>query len=241
MGSNSISNRLGGALAAAALLGSALAGCAAAPPAEPDPADAGTRFVACLQAAGVEAQLSQRGYALVRTAWPDPAGRTDPGAIVSLGSEFTSADLVMVAKHSDGSVWEAARSADHFGDDPDTQRAYAACAVQHPDFAQPDYDPEDDPDWQAQLATQRRVALQFANCARADGFAWVADPTDEGSLTLPADLTEAEFRAVLTACLNNQSGSFEWSAPAGLGFDWRAVLYESMGFPWPTGFSPGPR
>jgi hypothetical protein len=230
MTTSTIGRRQRASLGAGALVALALAGCTSAPETEAErdaaPSSA-ARFIACLETAGVDAQLSDEGYVLVKVASQTPADGTTFSADSSGGGE----GALLHQGDSDGDSWVAVQSSTYFVDDPDLEDAYAGCEADHPDFAQPEYDPEDDPAVQQQLAAQLEAGLAFARCARDDGYAWVADP-DPGtaSLSLPVDLTEDEFRAVLTACLDGEAPGLAWSLPsAGLDFDWKAVLDESTG------------
>ncbi|WP_159502180.1 hypothetical protein [Microbacterium sp. 18062] len=225
MSTSTMKNRIG--VGVAALLTLALAGCTTVPA----PDDAGdeepTQFVACLKAAGVDAKISDQGYVVVRIASESVDGELSIGS----GSDDGAESPLLMMGEADGSSWVAAQSSAYFGDDPDTQDAYAACEREHPDFVQPEYDPEDDPAVREQQERQRAAALEFARCARDEGFAWVADPdAASGAIALPAELTEAEFRAVLTACWSEDDPGLAWSSPADeLGFDWQAVLLDVMG------------
>lgn len=221
--------RMGAAAAGAAMLALALAGCTA-PPQDDDAQGASAQFVACLKAAGVDARIADEGFGgafvIVKIGEPDSGG----GTVSSSTDSGGEAPLVTMGD-SEG-TWVAAQSSAYFVDDPDTQDAYAACETAHPDFSQPEFDPDGDPAMQEQLAEQQANALEFARCARDAGFAWVADPGPDtaGAIALPADLTEAEFRAVMTACWDSENTGFGWSLPADdLGFDWQAVLMEFMG------------
>ena len=223
-------SRIAAMATGAVTLGSVLAGCAALPNDEDGSAGASARFVACLNAAGVEARISDDisggAFVLVKIGEID----ADGGSSVSSSAESGGEAPLVTMGDSEGS-WVAARSSAYFVDDPDTRDAYAACEAEHTDFAQPDFDPDGDPAVQEQLAAQQQNALDFARCARDEGFAWVADPGPDsaGAIALPADLTEPEFRAVLTACWDSTDVGFGWSLPADdLGFDWQAVLMEFM-------------
>ncbi|MFT4230299.1 MAG: hypothetical protein QM602_08430 [Microbacterium sp.] len=223
--STTMSSRIGIGVAAAGLLMLALAGCAQADPESRETADgASAQFVACLKAAGVDAKISDQGYVLVKT------GTQTDGSISSSSDDGGEAPIMMVGD-GDGSSWVAAQSSAYFTADPDTQDAYAGCEAEHPDFAQPEYDPADDPQTQEQLAQQEAAALEFARCARDEGFAWVADPQpDNGAIVLPSSLTEADFRSLLSACWDAENPGLAWSLPEGeLGFDWQAVLEEFTG------------
>ncbi len=230
MNTSTTGQRMRASLGAGALVALALAACTSTPEVEADrdgTAGASARFIACLQAAGADAQRSAEGYVLVKVASQTPVD----GSTYSVDSTGGGEGALLQMGDSDGDSWVAAQSSAYFVDDPDLQDAYAGCEAEHPDFAQPEYDPEDDPAVQQQLAAQLEAGLAFARCARDDGFAWAADPDAEtASIALPADLTEDEFRAALTACLDDGAPGLAWTLPpAGLDFDWQAVLDETSG------------
>ncbi|MFT4235527.1 MAG: hypothetical protein QM607_11090 [Microbacterium sp.] len=218
-------SKVGIGVAGAGALMLALAGCTQDASDTGETADgASAQFVACLKAAGVDAKISDEGYVLVKIA-------SQIGGSISSSSDDGGEAPIMLVGDGDGSSWVAAQSSAYFTADPDTQDAYAGCEAEHPDFEQPEYDPANDPQVQEQQEQQAAAGLEFARCARDEGFAWVADPdTASGAIVLPADLTEAEFRAVLTACWDAENPGLAWSLPDGdLGFDWQAVLEEFSG------------
>lgn len=220
------------AMAALATIGTlGLTSCTSAPPAPDEPTSEVGRFVACLKAAGVAVRISERsGQVMVRdtSAQTEPAG--DPSQGISAGSGEAGTPALMVEGDADGTRWVAAADAGYFVKDPETQDAYTACEREHPDFRQPQYTPSDDPGLQADLAKQQEAALAFARCARDAGFAWVADPDPQtGSIALPDDLAEDEYRSLLTACWDTKGPGFGWQVDGKLGFDWLAVLEEVNG------------
>ena len=205
------------------------AGCHTTLPTEaPEETEAATSaaFLACLTAAGVEARLGDQGHVLVRQ-----AGAPSMGAdgTIEQSAGAGSGDALLIEGDGEGNQWVAAASSEYFADDPELQEAYAGCESSHPDFSQPAYDPANDPEVQEYLAEQAEAGLAFAQCARDEGFAWVADPDPAtgGAVSLPADLTEAEFRALLEACWDPAMAGLAWSLPSSeLSFDWQAVLEE---------------
>lgn len=221
--STMMKSKVGVGIAGAGLLMLSLAGCTATTTPEPtETAEGGSaQFVACLRAAGVDAKISDEGFVLVKIP-------TENGSEISVGPDAGGGEAPLLMTGDEDGSWVAAQSSAYFTADPDTQDAYAGCEAEHPDFEQPEYDPARDPQNQEYLAQQAEAALEFARCARDAGFAWVADPeADTGVIVLPADLTEADFRAVLTACWTEDNLGLTWDTSEGeLSFDWQAVLDE---------------
>lgn len=210
--------RSAGVVGVAFALSLALAGCSPASDdsAPGDGAGAG-RFAACLASAGVPAKAIDPGYVVVRVAGPSQDDAQDG---IGVGALLTMSD--------EEGLWVAPADADFFEDDAGTRGAYAECAKQHPEFAQPA--PSVPGGGADDGADALADALAFARCARDAGFSWVADPDAEagGSIELPSTLTEAEFRALLTACPpSDYPGGLGWSVTDDLSFDWSAVLDEA--------------
>ncbi|MFT3799363.1 hypothetical protein [Microbacterium sp.] len=221
-------------IATAAVLALGLAGCTTSPDGGGSSGSDVAAFVACLKAGGLEAQVGEQGHALVRQAWLQLQGT--PGEVqqqeFQIDSSGAGANALWSMVDDAGVFWVAAEHAAYFADDPDTEDAYAACEATHPDFTQPAYSPQDDPELHAQLAEQQEDGIAFARCARDAGFAWVADPEPNsgGAIVLPLDLTEDEFRALLTACGKDELSGIGWSVDTPTGeldaFDWFGVLDE---------------
>ncbi len=207
----------------------ALTACSSAPTAPEstdDASDAAGAFLACLTAAGVEAKINDNGMVLVKL----PPQPSDSGEM-SIGSDDGRA--LIIEGDSAGNSWVAAADASYFTDDPDTQDAYRACEAQHPAFAQPQYDPADDPRFQADIAKQEEAALAFAQCARANGYAQIADPdpqTAPGAIMIPDDFTEADFRALAEACYDPNS-TFAFGTSDGAAFEPWTILDELQNAP----------
>lgn len=209
-----------------------LAGCSVDQEEGPGLQTTASQFVACLTAAGIEAKIGDLGPSDGRVIVKVPSqGSNGEISIDSDSDSGGEAPLALISDDS-GNTWVAAASSAYFVADPDTQDAYAACEQEYPDFAQPEFDPQNDPQEQEYLAQQAEDALAFARCARDAGFAWVADPAVEDrntpAIELPADLTEAEYRALLEACYEPEL-SLAWWIEDELGFDWQAVLEEFTG------------
>ncbi len=213
-----------------------LAGCSGNTPEPSDSATGGTagQFVACLTAAGVEARIGDLGPSAGSVLVKVASQSTDGGFSAGSGSGSAGEEPLLTIGDDSGNTWVAAASSAYFVDDPDTQDAYAGCEGEFPDFAQPEYDPQSDPQQQDYLEQQAEDALAFARCARDAGFAWVADPAGEAgitpAITLPADVTEDDFRALLEACFTPEL-NLAWGIPADLSWDWDAVFDEFTGGP----------
>ncbi|MFT4286464.1 hypothetical protein [Nocardioides sp.] len=208
----------------------ALTGCTAGSetPVEPgESAQGGTEdaaaFLACLTAAGVEAKITDSGQVAVKAG----AGSAEGGAVSS------GDGLLGMEGDDEGNTWVIPVDSAYFAGDAVTQDAYAACEAEHPDFEQPQIVPGEDPAEQEQQAEQEEAALAFAQCARANGYAQFEDPdfSRANALQIPADLTEAEFRAVLEECWDRDAAVFNLGQPLDAPFEAWAVLEEFLGTP----------
>ncbi len=229
---------LGAAGALAAVL--ALTGCGLLPGVSGAPASAegaeAARFVACLKAGGVPAKIGEGiGMVFVSGDGGILAADGEPGTTWTSPAEEAGipegSALLMGMADAQGD-WIAVSDAGYFRDlDPGLYETYAACEEQHPDFAQPEFDPMNDPMIREQLRQQEAAGLAFARCARDAGFTWVADPTEDsaGGIALPADLTEGEFRDLLAACPEEAAAGLSWMIDKEPGFDWWAVWEEIVG------------
>lgn len=184
-------------------------------------------FVACLQAAGVEAKVSERGGYVVLRDDSILDGATSDGEL-SIGTDDGGGPGIIYGEGGGDGNWVAVADSTDLGSDPDLQDAYAACEAELPGFEQPESGGLDDPELQADMAEVEAAALEFARCAREAGHSWVADPESGsgGGIELPLDLTESEFRAVLEDCYSPDAGAFGWVTTGELGFDLFAVLDE---------------
>ena len=176
----------------------ALSGCTDNSSEEPDTApqssDEASTFLGCLTSAGVDAKINTSGQVLIKTP-----------AQLEAGDEISSDDdgeALALERDDAGNLWVAAPDATYFADNPQTQDAYASCEEKHPDFMQPQSDPGSDPNFQQDQAQQEEVALEFAQCARQNGFSQVADPDASvgGAIPLPDGFDESAFRALVEAC-----------------------------------------
>lgn len=217
-------------------------------------ASSDVRFVACLGLRGVEAHLHDLGFVVVRTEVPmaaaaylrqsaantmealNPAPPADPRDLAELERLGPLTLLFSAHESADGGdwLWVAPLSADTFADDAG-RTAWLECLAETPGFTQltwedPRFFEEHEP---GMLAQQVDAALGFAARARAEGFPWVADPGPESPTTilLPATVTEAELRALLSAVLDADGGwiGFDAAADGGPAFDWRSVVGEFYG------------
>jgi hypothetical protein len=210
--------------AAGAAIMLALTGCAPTGDDGAAPGEAAAKFVACLKSHGARALLETDGTVRVML----------PGVLYD-ESTGELPDIQAIVDHisvdgDTGEIWIAPSEAAAF-DDPDTRDAYAACEAEHPDFAQPRTAPEavDEAEMHEAFVAEQESALRFARCARDAGFAWVSDPEEnDNTLLLPADVTEAEFRSLLTECWKEDTRfSFRIDAETGEpGFDWIPVWDE---------------
>lgn len=181
------------ALAVLALTAAVLTGCSApgSDGASNEPAES-SRFVACLKDEGVKAKLNASGQVMVRVQPPGEDGGLTTGE---------GAGVLMQASDEEGD-WVAPIDSSAFEDDPDLQAGYEACESQYPEFAQPDFDPGDDPEMQAQMRQMEESALGFAKCARDEGFSEIADPDGRapGAVFIPSDMDPDDLRVLLDSC-----------------------------------------
>ncbi len=190
------------AIAAAAL--SVLTGCTS-PGAHNSANDAqmpagSSRFVECLKQEGVKAKLNESGQVLVRV---QPAG-VEGGLTTGEG-----AGVLMQMSDQEGD-WIAPINAAAFANDPDVQHAYETCESKYPDFTQPEFDPNDNPEMRANMQEMEERALAFAECARGEGFPGIADPDNRapGSVLIPSDTDPDDLRMILDACYGDYPVSF---------------------------------
>jgi hypothetical protein len=187
--------------------------------------DEASAFLACLTAADVDAKINTSGQVLVKTSQQFDAGGT-------ISSDTGNGDVLTMESDDSGNLWVAPASSSYFIDDPDTQDAYATCEREHPDFAQPEFDPSSDPGFQQDQAKQEEAALAFAQCARENGFTQIADPNPEfvSGIMIPDDFTESDFRTLAEACYKADTG-FGFAHSDDLGFEPWKILEESQNTP----------
>src|SRR5215218_918578 len=164
--------------------------------------DAATeRFVACLQAGGLDARTDEHdGRVLVKVPIEvDSDGRIEAQAAPPKeGGTGTGSTTMTVIE---GSVYQSVDSADSFPEEYGITPVYADCEAAVPEFEQPEADmrgPADDLDPEV-LAAQTELLLDFAECARENGVADFPDPAD-GSMVIPATVDAETLRGLLTEC-----------------------------------------
>ncbi|MCU1440355.1 MAG: hypothetical protein JWP85_1352 [Rhodoglobus sp.] len=213
-----------------------LAGCSPAATEQPDDAanDAlAAQFVACLEGEGQTAKIVDGG--MVGLLVPDGVENED-GFMSSQDGPSDSEDgggssaPVMVMMDEDGNRWQVSTEAAGFPEEGGMRDAWAACEEEIPDFEQPE------PDMSGATSVTKdeaiEVGLAFAACARDEGYADFADPDTNGMMTIPSYFTEDEFRSLLEACFDTESGIGFGIAKENadqLDFDLMAVMQEFMG------------
>lgn len=192
-------HRGGAAVGALAVL-LALAGCSLLNPPQPantaatGDADA-VRFVACLTAQGQTAKIVEGG--MVGMLLSDDAAPDGTGGATLEGDGPTG--TTSVTSDNEGE-WQSSTTADGYPEDNGMRDAWLACEAEVPEFEQPEPDiGGDDP---SNDAEQTEALLAFADCARDAGYADFPDPEDDGSMNLPADITEDGFRQLLEECFD---------------------------------------
>ena len=187
--------------------------------------DPATAFLGCLKQEEAEAKLNSKGQVMVKM----PSAEGEPGGQqLEMGSGGPDSVLGMEGD-SEGNRWLIAAAPDAF-EDPAVRASYSTCQSRHPEFTQPDYDPQSDPEVIEQQQKDEAAALAFAQCARAAGFSNWADPTpqDGGSIVLPAGITQDEFRELAKACWDPDS-TVPIGMPADLGWEPFDILDELFG------------
>lgn len=216
----------------------ALAACAAPSAEKPDDAAsdaAAARFVTCLTGEGQTAKILEGG--LVGLLLPDapgdsPLGTVEDGGAIAL-SEGGGEDAGMTTFSSDADgTWVASTTAAGFPEEGGQRAAWEACEEKVPEFSQPE------PDMSAAEGAKTlslspddliEAGLDFAACARENGYADFADPDADGQITLPAGLTEDEARSLLEACkdsLGDMPPVVDQKSVESLDFDWFALISE---------------
>ena len=184
-----------------------LAGCSLLGTPEPENTSAANdaaaaKFVACLTAEGQTAKILDDG--IVGMLLPD--GAMDDGPTFNdkdgEGAAAGPSGTTMVMKDDEGE-WQASSAASGYPEDGGMRDAWAACELEVPEFEQPEPEHEGDPTTSEE---QMVAALAFADCARENGFTEFPDPRENGSMNLPADITEDGFRALLEDCFDPEGG-----------------------------------
>lgn len=211
-----------------------LAGCTA-PADQPDAAanDAlAAKFVACLEQEGQTATILADG--MVGLLLPDGV-ENDDGFMMSQDGPGDSEEgggpsaPVVVMMDEDGRQWQISTEAAGFPEEGGMRDAWTACEEEIPDFEQPEPDMSG-----AEAVTQDEAieaGLAFSACARDEGYADFADPDTNGMMSIPTYFTEDEFRSLLEACFDSESGiGFGISKENAdqLDFDLMAVMQEFM-------------
>lgn len=208
-----------------ALAAGLLAGCTTDTGSVSSPEAAG-KFVACLNAAGQTAKIVEGGQvALLLPEMSTGDGTIEAPVPPSDGASVAPAAAVFMDE--DG-AWMAAGSADGYPEDGGMRAAWAGCEADVPEFEQPA--PDLGGAGLEMISSEQiiQAGLDFAACARDEGYADFADPDEDGMVTFPADMTEDEFRALLTACVPEDGlvPGISQESVESFDFDWMSVLHE---------------
>lgn len=208
-----------------------LAGCTA-PPAPNDAAgnndEAAARFVACLQAAGQTAGIIEGG--MVALLLPEDSSPDEGESFTSEGSGGDGPSMTSLMMDDRG-TWQASDSAAGYPEEGGLRAAWAGCEEEVPEFEQPEPDMSGGDFKEVTSEEAAEASLAFAECARENGFAGFPDPDANGMLNFPAGVTEDGFRALLDACIDEDSDifpSFSQESTESFDFDWMAVMHEFM-------------
>jgi hypothetical protein len=219
--------RLGLSAASLAAMLAVLAGCSLLNTPKPTNTTAANdaaaaKFVACLIAEGQTAKILNGGQ--VGMLLPDGALEDIPSSGGNQSTDGGGAPMGMtsVIKDDEGE-WQASSDAAGYPEDGGMRDAWTACETEVPEFTQPQPQHGDT----TSSADQVKAALAFAKCARENGYADFPDPTDEGSMNLPSDITEDGFRALLEDCFDPDAGvgfGIQKETADKLDFDLMAVM-----------------
>ena len=194
---------------------------------------AAVRFVACLTDQGQTAKIVQpkgTDQAMVGLLEPSPDDQSGPRLNTGSPDSDGGAQIQIAMFHDADGDWLMGNTADAYPEDGGQRAAWKACAKKVPEFTQPK--PNISGGHTVTQADAAKAALKFAKCARSNGFPDFADPDSHGQLSVPAGITEDEFRALLTACVSKNSPvgiGFTKESTDGLDFDWMSVMNEFMG------------
>lgn len=182
---------------------------------------AAAQFVSCLTDQDQTAKLLIDGS--VGILQPE-AG--DQGGQMALGGGSGQGSAVIIQDGDDS--WLVGSSADAYPEEGGARAAWKTCAKKVPDFTQKKVEMGGDKGSTQKLGMTsddlKKAGLDFARCARENGYADFADPDAEGQIELPDGITEDEADALLKACAGKSDDAI---APAlsqesmnALGFDW---------------------
>lgn len=215
-----------------ALVGLVLAGCTALGTDDKGNSSgdaAAMKFVACLNGEGQTAKIINDGQ--VGVLMPQ-MGNEDEGGLMmgtEAGGEGAEPVTIAVFQDDEGS-WMAGSSSEAYPEEGGYREAWTACEAEVPEFTQPQ------PDMSDAIIKGREemieAGLTFASCARDNGYADFEDPDADGLLSVPFGITEDEFRSLLEACFDAETGfgpAFSRESTEALDFDWIAVMSEFMG------------
>lgn len=208
----------------------ALTSCAGAPAASTSKeggggadAAAATRFVTCLEEEGQRAKLLDGGLVGVLM----PEGST-PGEGMTFTGDDTSGSFGY-ASDEEG-TWLAAPTAAAYPEEGGRREAWATCEGTVPEFSQPEPKTPGGEGLDFDLDAIKAQSLEFATCARDNGFDDFADPDADGFLSLPNGISEDEARTLIEACTDPEENPFpplfDPDSTEGLDFDLSAVIAE---------------
>lgn len=214
--------------AAVALL---LAACTTPDPGASSAANdaAAIKFVSCLNSAGQTAKIIEGGF--VGLLMPESEGGEAGGLSMTTGSVGGDDPTMVIMSEDDEGQWIASSTADGYPEEGGMREAWAGCEKDVPGFEQPVPEMPDD----AVMIDQEDVmaaSLEFATCARENGYSDFADPDTNGQLELPFGITEDELRSLMESCYDEDSKigpMFTMESVEAADFDVWAVLSDYMG------------
>jgi len=214
------------------------------------------RFIACLNSHGLRARFgpAEIGQGAFANGWENMVFIDDtsvPPNWREVGTGLSSIRPTSegVLAHLDNSGVNpsdtlpmiAVASSEALAAVPELHDAYAACETEFPDFRQ-DFTPLfERREVIEQIEVQRDDILQFAQCARDNGFLWAQDPAPMPTLTseqavldalpsfqVPGDVTPTEFRELLNECYGTTDRP--WAFNTGVDFWFREGNFDPDNF-----------
>ncbi|MBT1175319.1 hypothetical protein JS530_07370 [Bifidobacterium sp. LC6] len=145
-----------------------------------------------------------------------------PGVVISADSDPLYPDVMYTIVSAKEGAWVGFKNSKSLKGSmyADKQADYAACEAANPDFAQPNYASVTASGGSKSGSStadsdNQQILIDFARKARADGFAWMADPApgETQAVEIPPDVSYEELKRFF----NTYSGD-QWPSHDGIPF-----------------------